>query len=90
MTSRSYFGKMNSILGSVVPLAMFFLKPEQVLEVPVRREPREIGIFHQQMSREKTPKQSDVGFENLKGKDLNANSIMKRGTHTWTVLLLSK
>ena len=25
MTSRSYFGKMNSILGSVVPLAMFFL-----------------------------------------------------------------
>ena len=25
MTSRSYFGKMNSILGSVVPLAMFGL-----------------------------------------------------------------
>ena len=25
MTSRSYFGKMNSILGSVVPLAMFKL-----------------------------------------------------------------
>ena len=25
MTSRSYFGKMNSILGSVVPLAMFRL-----------------------------------------------------------------
>ena len=24
MTSRCYFGKMNSILGSVVPLAMFF------------------------------------------------------------------
>ena len=24
MTSRSYFGKMNSILGSVVPLAMFY------------------------------------------------------------------
>ena len=24
MTSRSYFGKMNSTLGSVVPLAMFF------------------------------------------------------------------
>ena len=23
MTSRSYFGKMNSILGSVVPLAIF-------------------------------------------------------------------
>ena len=23
MTSRSYFGKMNSTLGSVVPLAMF-------------------------------------------------------------------
>ena len=23
MTSRNYFGKMNSILGSVVPLAMF-------------------------------------------------------------------
>ena len=29
-TSRSYFGKMNSILGSVVPLAMFFL---QIVEV---------------------------------------------------------
>ena len=26
MTSRSYFGKINSILGSVVPLAMFSLK----------------------------------------------------------------
>ena len=26
MTSRSYFGKMNSILGSVVPLAMFIVK----------------------------------------------------------------
>ena len=27
MTSRSYFGKMNSTLGSVVPLAMFiFIK----------------------------------------------------------------
>ena len=25
MTSRSYFGKMNSSLGSVVPLAMFFI-----------------------------------------------------------------
>ena len=25
MTSRSYFGKMNSILGSVVPLAMFYV-----------------------------------------------------------------
>ena len=25
MTSRSYFGKMNSTLGSVVPLAMFIL-----------------------------------------------------------------
>ena len=23
MTSRNYFGKMNSTLGSVVPLAMF-------------------------------------------------------------------
>ena len=27
MTSRCYFGKMNSILGSVVPLAMFFSWP---------------------------------------------------------------
>ena len=27
MTSRSYFGKMNSILGSVVPLAMFHYCP---------------------------------------------------------------
>ena len=26
MTSRSYFGKMNSTLGSVVPLAMFLVK----------------------------------------------------------------
>ena len=25
MTSRSYFGKMNSALGSVVPLAMFII-----------------------------------------------------------------
>ena len=27
MTSRSYFGKMNSTLGSVVPLAMFTKEP---------------------------------------------------------------
>ena len=27
MTSRSYFGKMNSTLGSVVPLAMFHIFP---------------------------------------------------------------
>ena len=27
MTSRSYFGKMNSTLGSVVPLAMFDMNP---------------------------------------------------------------
>ena len=26
MTSRSYFGEMNSTLGSVVPLAMFLYK----------------------------------------------------------------
>ena len=30
MTSRSYFGKMNSTLGSVVPLAMFKNKAEFV------------------------------------------------------------
>ena len=28
ITSRSYFGKMNSTLGSVVPLAMFFLNSD--------------------------------------------------------------
>ena len=28
MTSRSYFDKMNSTLGSVVPLAMFLLRIE--------------------------------------------------------------
>ena len=27
LNSRCYFGKMNSILGSVVPLAMFFPCP---------------------------------------------------------------
>ena len=79
--NRNYLCSFNNVI---------ILEPKQVLEVPVRREPREIGIFHQRMSREKTPKQSDVGFENLKAKDLNTNSIMKRGTHTWTVLLLSK
>ena len=31
MTSRSYFGKMNSTLGSVVPLAMFFLQNLQFI-----------------------------------------------------------
>ena len=30
MTSRSYFGKMNSTLGSVVPLAMFVLKMDRI------------------------------------------------------------
>ena len=31
MTSRSHFGKMNSILGSVVPLAMFILKTGSII-----------------------------------------------------------
>ena len=31
MTLRSYFGKMNSILGSVVPLAMFLDKGVRVI-----------------------------------------------------------
>ena len=31
MTSRSYFGKMNSTLGSVVPLAMFTFFPQNPL-----------------------------------------------------------
>ena len=35
MTSRSYFGKMNSILGSVVPLAMF-----------KRMEPKNSGVIN--------------------------------------------
>ena len=33
MTSRSYFGKMNSILGSVVPLAMFDLSSEVITSI---------------------------------------------------------
>ena len=50
MTSRSYFGKMNSTLGSVVPLAMFL----QILEIfflfltlqPLEvRSPSEKGLF---------------------------------------------
>ena len=31
MTSTSYFGKMNSTLGSVVPLAKFLINPINVL-----------------------------------------------------------
>ena len=34
MASRSYFGKMNSILGSVVPLAMFD-KPSSLKELKI-------------------------------------------------------
>ena len=33
MASRSYFGKMNSTLGSVVPLAMFFVVDDDVFKV---------------------------------------------------------
>ena len=38
MTSRSYFGKMNSTLGSVVPLAMF----ENILRNPSKSIPANI------------------------------------------------
>ena len=31
MTSRSYFSKMNSTLGSVVPLAMFYMRDDLFL-----------------------------------------------------------
>ena len=34
MTSRSYFGKMNSTLGSVVPLAMFWYETHLCLYLP--------------------------------------------------------
>ena len=34
MTSKSYFGKMNSTLGSVVPLAMFIELPPKPLNDP--------------------------------------------------------
>ena len=34
ITSRSYFGKMNSILGSVVPLAIIFSCPGQLNKWP--------------------------------------------------------
>ena len=37
MTSKSYFGKMNSILGSVVPLSMFILG--SALPEPSRHHP---------------------------------------------------
>ena len=33
MTSTSYFGKMSSTLGSVVPLAMFLINPINVLHL---------------------------------------------------------
>ena len=33
MTSRSYFGKMNSTLGSVVPLAMFVFDLYQMMSL---------------------------------------------------------
>ena len=39
MTSRSYFGKMNSALGSVVPLAMFsYLRQPKASEEQRRGE----------------------------------------------------
>ena len=34
MTSRGYFGKMNSTLGSVVPLAMFLKEiPQEIVDM---------------------------------------------------------
>ena len=46
MTSRSYFGKMNSTLGSVVPLAMFDLNGDHLYshEATTRLSDRPIWI----------------------------------------------
>ena len=35
MTYRSYFGKQNSTLGSVVPLSMFIYFVEKIIYLPV-------------------------------------------------------
>ena len=47
MTSRSYFGKMNSILGSVVPLAMFYIyvKDNTHLRYFCKKEDGNVFIF---------------------------------------------
>ena len=46
MTSRSYFGKMNSTLGSIVPLAMFILAALVLAKSQKEEEiSRPIGIF---------------------------------------------
>ena len=49
MTSRSYFGKMNLILGSVVPLAMFLVYIECTkLREKMYEAVKEKNIFHLQ------------------------------------------
>ena len=52
MTSRCYFGKMNSILGSVVPLAMFCVgsvrREQELVEKTVQvlnLNPEDINMF---------------------------------------------
>ena len=48
MTSRSYFGKMNSTLGSVVPLAMFITQDRcqgAFIWVSGRRPPVNLGAL---------------------------------------------
>ena len=41
MTQRGYFGKYNSTLGSVVPLAMFSFQEEEIRKEEERRESTE-------------------------------------------------
>ena len=46
MTYWSFFGKQNSILGSVVPLAMFFLSKDTNTEMPsVKEKAKEKLVF---------------------------------------------
>ena len=51
MTPRSYFGKMNSILGSVVPFAMFANKREDFwnrLNIASKEIDVQVGIYNNQ------------------------------------------
>jgi len=59
MTSRSYFGKMNSTLGSVVPLAMFNCERTKIIKNKAGSLGCRLIILFQTQETFKTPKAID-------------------------------
>ena len=100
MTSRSNFGKMNSTLGSVVPLAMFSIGFSRVFVFRSKTDigpndcywqpygwpivKKSVGITFKEMSIGSKEKCDRDDDEGVANRDLKVNFTKPLGQVTWT------